>query len=149
LQLIGTFVYPVPFVLLLVGYIAHPAAMASWALTGGWMAAACYVTFGVGPFLLWGPLYRKRCEPDLTIAQALGLGLAYALYVLMIYVTSWRALSRIVRGRREWFKTRRNAEFAGAARPSEQALRRSTRRRAPRSAPVGVPQLAEAIGEAQ
>lgn len=149
LQLIGTFVYPVPFVLLLVGYIAHPAAMASWAVVGGWMAAAYYVTFGVGPFLLWGPLYRRRCEPDLTIAQALGLGLAYALYVLMIYVTSWRALSRIVRGQREWFKTRRNAEFVGPVRPSGQAPRRSTRRPAPRPVPVGVPQLAEAIGEAQ
>lgn len=149
LQLIGTFVYPVPFVLLLIGYVAHPAAMASWALVGGWMAAAYYVTFGVGPFLLWGPLYRKRCEPDLTIVQALGLGLAYSGYVLMIYVTSWRALSRILRGRREWFKTRRNAEFIGSVRRPVPAPRRPAPRPAPRPVPVGVPQMAEAIGEAQ
>jgi hypothetical protein len=144
LQLVGTFVYPVPFILLLVGYLAHPAAIASWALVGGWMAAAYYLTFGVGPFLLWGPLYRKRCEPDLTIVQALGLGLAYSCYVLMIYITSWRALTRIVRGKSEWFKTRRNAEFIGSVRRSAPAPHL-----VPRPAPVGIPQLAEAIGDAQ
>jgi cellulose synthase/poly-beta-1,6-N-acetylglucosamine synthase-like glycosyltransferase len=144
LQLIGTFVYPVPFILLLAGYLAHPVAIASWVLVGGWMAAAYYLTFGVGPFLLWGPLYRKRCEPDLTIAQALGLGLAYSGYVLMIYITSWRALIRIVRGEREWFKTRRNAEFIGAVR-----LTAAGPRPVPRPVPVGIPQLAEAIGDAQ
>jgi 1,2-diacylglycerol 3-beta-glucosyltransferase len=152
LQLIGTFVYPVPFVLLLAGYLAHPAAMASWALVGGWMAAAYYLTFGVGPFLLWGPLYRKRCEPDLTIAQALGLGFAYSCYVLMIYLTSWRALTRIVRGKREWFKTRRNAEFIGSSRPSAPAPDpRPAPRPAPvpRSAPAGIPALAEVMGDAQ
>jgi 1,2-diacylglycerol 3-beta-glucosyltransferase len=138
LQLVGTFVYPVPFILLLAGYLAHPAAMASWALVGGWMAAAYYLTFGVGPFLLWGPLYRRRCEPDLTIAQALGLGLAYSGYVLMIYVTSWRALTRIMRGQRDWFKTGRNAEFAGKVRRAAPA---------PRPAPVGISPLTEALGD--
>jgi hypothetical protein len=94
----------------------------------------------VGPFLLWGPLYRKRCEPDLSLAQALGLGLAYSCYVLMIYVTSWRALSRIVRGKREWFKTRRNAEFIGSARRVAPV---------PRPAPAGLAQFGEAIGDDQ
>ena len=144
LQLVGTFVYPVPFLLLLAGYFAHPAAIASWALVGGWMAAAYYLTCGVGPFLLWGPLYRRRCEPGLTVAQAFGLGLAYSCYVLMIYLTSWRALTRIMRGQREWFKTRRNAEFADAIRRPTFVLRRAST-----PAPVGVPALAEAIGETQ
>ena len=66
-----------PFVLLLVGYIPTWAAMVSWAVVGGWMAAAYYVTFGVGPFLLWGPLYRRRCEPDQPSPVALASGLRF------------------------------------------------------------------------
>ena len=54
---------------------------------------------------------RRRCEPGTSIVSALGLGLAYSLFVGILYVTSWRAFCRILRGRNEWFKTRRNAEF--------------------------------------
>lgn len=113
LQLIGTFVYPVPVIVFAVNYLANPGAMTSWTLAGGWMAVIYYLIAGFGPFVLWGPLYRKHCEPDLTLLQSLGLGFAYAAYILLIYVTSWRAFARILLGRREWFKTRRNAEFIG------------------------------------
>ena len=45
----------------------------------------------------------------LGLARSMGLGLAYSAYVLIFYVTSWRALSRILRHRGEWTKTPRNA----------------------------------------
>jgi hypothetical protein len=48
----------------------------------------------------------------------------YALFVLIFYVTSWRAFTRIIRHREDWFKTRRNAEFIseielGATEPTQ------------------------------
>ncbi len=44
-------------------------------------------------------------------AAALALGVGYSLFVLIFYVTSWRAFCRILSGRTDWSKTRRNAEF--------------------------------------
>jgi 1,2-diacylglycerol 3-beta-glucosyltransferase len=111
LQLVGTLVYPVTAIILLANYAANPAAMGAWIGQGGWMIATLYFCLGLGPFVLWGPLYLRRCEPELGIVRALGLGLGYSLYVLIFYVTSWRGFYRILRHRSEWFKTRRNAEF--------------------------------------
>jgi 1,2-diacylglycerol 3-beta-glucosyltransferase len=113
LQLIGTVVYPIPIVVFIINYVTDPTAISSWVQTGGWLALAYYLIGGFGPFVIWGPLYKRRCEPDLSVAHAMGLGLAYTCYVLIFYVTSWRAFTRIVLRRREWFKTRRNAEFIG------------------------------------
>jgi cellulose synthase/poly-beta-1,6-N-acetylglucosamine synthase-like glycosyltransferase len=111
LQLIGTLVYPVPLAVFIANYAAGPAQMRAWAAAGGWMIVAYYLTIGLGPFLAWGPIYRKRCEPRVSFVGALALGFGYSLFVLILYVTSWRALVRILRHRNEWFKTRRNAEF--------------------------------------
>jgi len=111
LQLVGTLVYPVPLALLIANYAAAPAQMRDWMAAGGWMIVVYYLTLGIGPFVAWGPLYRRRCEPRADFVSALGLGVGYSLFVLILYVTSWRALVRIVRGRNEWSKTRRNAEF--------------------------------------
>jgi 1,2-diacylglycerol 3-beta-glucosyltransferase len=111
LQLVGTFVYPVPAAVFLANYAAAPDAMRSWVLQGGWMIVAFYLVAGLGPFVLWGPLYLRRCEPQLGIVRATGLGFGYALYVLIFYITSWRACYRILRHRSEWFKTARNAEY--------------------------------------
>jgi hypothetical protein len=111
LQLVGTFVYPVPGIVFLANYAAGPAAMQNWVLDGGWMILIFYLAAGLGPFILWGPLYLRRCEAQLGIVRAVGLGFGYSLYVLIFYVTSWRAFWRILQHRSEWFKTARNAEY--------------------------------------
>jgi len=111
LQLVGTFVYPVPALVFLANYVAGPAAMRAWIGQGGWMIVVFYLVVGLGPFILWGPLYRRRCEPQIGMVRAIGLGLGYSFYVLIFYITSWRAFCRIMSHRSEWFKTRRNAEF--------------------------------------
>lgn len=120
MQVAGTLIYPVPAAVFLANYAAGPAQMRAWALGGGWMLILLYCAFGLGPFVCMGPLYRRRCEPELGVARCLGLGLAYSAYILIFYVTSWRALSRILRHRREWTKTPRNA----AARPALQVHER-------------------------
>jgi 1,2-diacylglycerol 3-beta-glucosyltransferase len=109
MQVAGTLIYPIPVAVFLANYAAGPAAMRAWTLQGGWMLVLLYCAFGLGPFVCMGPLYLRRCEPDLGFARAMGLGLAYSAYILIFYVTSWRALSRIVRHRHEWTKTPRNA----------------------------------------
>lgn len=111
LQLLGTFVYPIPAVVFFANYAQGPQQMQAWLLQGGWMVLIFYLSLGLCPFIMWGPIYRKRCEPDISLIRAVGLGFGYAAFVLIFYVTSWRAFFRILAGRREWFKTRRNAEF--------------------------------------
>jgi 1,2-diacylglycerol 3-beta-glucosyltransferase len=111
LQLVGTIVYPIPAAVFFANYAAGPTAMRGWLISGGWMILVFYLTAGVGPFVLWGPVYRQQCERHMSVVRAIGLGLGYSLFVLIFYVTSWRAFIRIVRHREDWFKTRRNAEF--------------------------------------
>jgi hypothetical protein len=43
--------------------------------------------------------------------RGIGYGFAYALYIYTFYITSWRALYRLVRKRNGWVKTRRNEEL--------------------------------------
>jgi 1,2-diacylglycerol 3-beta-glucosyltransferase len=111
LQLVGTIVYPIPAAVFVANYLAGPAAMKAWVISGGWMLLIFYLTAGLGPFVLWGPIYRARCEREMSFVRAIGLGIGYSMFVLIFYVTSWRAFFRIIRGREDWFKTRRNAEF--------------------------------------
>lgn len=111
LQLVGSVVYPVPAAVFIANYAAGPARMSGWMVGGGWMIVLFYLMAGVGPFVLWGPVYRRHCERHISMAKAVGLGIGYSLFVLIFYVTSWRAFTRIIRHREDWFKTRRNAEF--------------------------------------
>jgi 1,2-diacylglycerol 3-beta-glucosyltransferase len=111
LQLVGTIVYPVPLAVFIANYAAGPGPMGSWLVRGGWSLVLFYLVAGVGPFALWGPVYRARCERQLGFLRSLGLGVGYSLFVLIFYITSWRAFFRILRGQEDWFKTRRNAEF--------------------------------------
>ena len=115
MQIAGTIVYPLPIAMFVSHWIGQPFTMAGWFLGGGWMIMLLYLIGGAGPFVLWGPLYRRKCEPRTGLAQSLGLGFAYSLYVFIFYITSWRAFIRILRRRNEWFKTRRNAEFESEA----------------------------------
>ena len=117
LQLVGTLVYPVPAAVFAANYLAGPDAMRSWLTSGGWMIVFFYLLIGAGPFVLWGPIYRSQCERKISVLRGFGLGVGYALFVLIFYVTSWRAFTRIVRHREDWFKTRRNAEFISEIEP--------------------------------
>jgi len=113
MQLVGTIVYPIPFVLLGTRAAQDPAQVWAWFIDGAWLLFALYGTFGLLPFLVWGPIYRARCERGGSWLRGVGYGFAYALYIYTFYITSWRALIRLIRGRNGWAKTRRNGEAAG------------------------------------
>jgi hypothetical protein len=72
LQLVGTLVYPVPAAVFVANYLAGPSAMGTWLTSGGWMIVIFYLLIGVGPFVLWGPVYRSQCERRISV---LGRGL--------------------------------------------------------------------------
>ncbi|GAA4410921.1 glycosyltransferase [Actinokineospora soli] len=110
MQLLGTLVYPIPFVLLGIRATQEPAEVWQWFTGGAWILFATYGSFGLLPFLIWGPIYRKKCEPSVGRLKGIGYGFLYALYIYTFYITSWRALARLVRGNNRWTKTRRNAE---------------------------------------
>jgi 1,2-diacylglycerol 3-beta-glucosyltransferase len=112
MQLLGSLLYPVPFVLLLVGTAGDPGQVWSWFTGGAWILFAIYGSFGLLPFVVWGPIYQVKCLRNKNILRGIGMGLAYALYIYTFYITSWRALFRLVRGRNGWSKTRRNTEHA-------------------------------------
>lgn len=110
LQLVGTVVYPIPLILLAGRTIADPAWVWQWFTGGAWVLFAVYGAFGVLPFLIWGPIYWWKCERKGSFLRALGYGACYAAYIYTFYITSWRAVVRLARGRNGWSKTRRNTE---------------------------------------
>ncbi|MFI1259271.1 glycosyltransferase [Streptomyces netropsis] len=110
LQLVGTFVYLIPFLLscMFAMQMASSQALPAW---GGIPSTLLHVLIGIGPFALWGPLYARHHEPAITFRGSIGCGAIYSVYVLMLfYITSWRAFFRIIRRRNTWAKTRRNGE---------------------------------------
>jgi len=110
MQLLGTLIYPIPMIMLGHRSATSPAEVGQWFADGAWILFAVYGAFGLMPFVLWGPVYRARCEPGVSIWRSLGYGFGYALYIYTFYITSWRALIRLIRGDNGWTKTRRNTD---------------------------------------
>jgi 1,2-diacylglycerol 3-beta-glucosyltransferase len=115
MQLLGTLVYPIPFVMLGLRVLDDPAGVWAWFSGGAWILFAVYGTFGLLPFLMWGPIYRAHCERSGSWLASIGYGVAYAVYIYTFYITSWRALIRLLRRRNGWAKTRRNTEVVRGA----------------------------------
>ncbi|MDP9117030.1 MAG: glycosyltransferase, partial [Actinomycetota bacterium] len=109
LQVVGVVLWPALLGLTVfraVNYTAGPAAFVSQF----WPVAGIAVLFGAMPFIMWGPVYRRMTEHDMSRTRSVVLGLGNAVYLLYTYVSTARALGRFVMGRRNWVKTRRNAE---------------------------------------
>jgi 1,2-diacylglycerol 3-beta-glucosyltransferase len=75
-----------------------------------WWLLALNVVFAIGPFAVWGPVYKIRCEPSKSWGASLLYGIGAWLYVYYMYICIARAFSRIARGKNGWAKTRRNGE---------------------------------------
>jgi cellulose synthase/poly-beta-1,6-N-acetylglucosamine synthase-like glycosyltransferase len=112
MQLLGSLLYPIPFILLMVSTAGDPTQVWTWFTGGAWILFAIYGSFGLLPFLVWGPIYQVKCLHSKNILRGIGMGMAYALYIYTFYITSWRAVTRLVRRRNGWSKTRRNTEHA-------------------------------------
>ncbi|MFF5794688.1 glycosyltransferase [Paeniglutamicibacter sp. NPDC012692] len=108
--LLGTVLYPVPMILMAYNFTMYPAFAAHFLANGGAILLTAYLVVGIGEFVVWGFLYRKRCEPEETVLTALGWGLSFFLYLYTVYIIVWKAFYRIVKGQDGWVKTIRNAE---------------------------------------
>lgn len=75
------------------------------------------ILFSGLPFVVWGPIYRQRCEPQLSVVHALLLGIALWIYNYYLWLVLPRAFFRLVARRSGWLKTRRNTEPAFAGTP--------------------------------
>lgn len=106
-QLLGTVVYTAATVIL--GYWAaiHPTGVTGWFLEGAWGLLPLVAVFGIGPLVVWGLVYRLRCEPQLSRRAAAGLGLAYWGYTYLMLASVWIGFYRVLRARDGWAKTNR------------------------------------------
>lgn len=75
-----------------------------------WGLLALTLVFGVGPFAIWGFIYKIRCEPATSWLHAAGIGIGMWLYQVYVIASISKALTRIIRGNNGWAKTRRNAD---------------------------------------
>jgi len=110
LQLVGALVYPIPIVMLVVATIHDPSMWAGAISAQTAVFFVIFIVMSTGPFVVWGIIYQFRCIGRFSLVAGIGYGLAFTLYVGTFYLTSLRAVYRIMRGRHGWSKTRRNAE---------------------------------------
>ncbi len=75
-----------------------------------WPLPAGLAILSIGPFVLWGPVYRRMRAAGRSRLTGLLWGLALWLYAYHLFPVSARAFVRLLRGRTGWAKTRRNAE---------------------------------------
>jgi len=115
IQLLGSLVYAASYAVL-VGYLASTAGGATgWLASGQWGVVPLVLIGGVGPFVVWGVVYRARVERSLSRAQALQLGLANFAYSNLHHLATWWAVARVVTGRADWKKTPRTSARATRA----------------------------------
>lgn len=110
LQVVGVFMWPLLMVFTVIQALDYPAGVGSF-VDQFWPLALITLIFGALPFVMWGPIYRRMVEPQMSRAQAWSFGFGNAAYLYYTYLTTPRAFARIVLRRSGWVKTRRNAEL--------------------------------------
>jgi 1,2-diacylglycerol 3-beta-glucosyltransferase len=107
LQLVGGLVYGgVSGVALYYLTIDH-GGLAGWLRGGAWGILPLFLLFGLAPFVIWGPIHRRRNAPDLTMGKALGTAFVNVGYTYFHHIAVWWAFFRVVTMRRDWKKTAR------------------------------------------
>lgn len=109
IQLTGVVIWPAVFT-----SIAQKMTAASESGMGGllkfWWFFGLVFLLGIAPFGIWGPIYRKKCEPGAPWWKGPVWGIGLWLYVYYMYIAAIRAAARLLLGRTGWVKTQRNAE---------------------------------------
>ncbi|MEW2145786.1 glycosyltransferase family 2 protein [Micromonospora vinacea] len=109
-QLLGTPIYLACLVVMSYYIDNTMGGLRGWWSSGGWGVPPLVLVFGIGPFALWGIVYRIRCEPQLSIPKALLLGICHWLYSYAQSLAVWLAFARMVTARTDWQKTARAAD---------------------------------------
>lgn len=114
LAMLGLVIVPGLLALIAFGPLAHSGPLHNLIENYAWAILLGYAVLGLGPFIVWGCVYRYRCARDRNFFVGVGWGLTYFVYVSANYVTAWRAFGRIAFKRQAWTKTRRNDEVMAA-----------------------------------
>lgn len=107
--MVGLFLWPALWAWTLLRMITTSSGFIA-ALTGSWWLAILLLVASIAPFVMWGPLYRARCEPSVSRLRSLAYGFGLWLYVYYMYISVTRAFIRLALHRSGWAKTRRNGE---------------------------------------
>ena len=94
--------------LLVLGLVEDPAGFWSSSTLVTLVLAGLF--FLVLPYAVWGLVYRRVTDGEVSWAGAVGVGLCNLVYVYLTYVYYARAAWRAVTGRTGWAKTSRNAD---------------------------------------
>lgn len=123
-QVLGALIWPALFGYMVFQAVSDPAGITGW-IGQYWLLSLFTFTLGVLPFVLWGPIYRRKCEPESGLLRSIGWGFTYWLYVYYMYVCNLWGFYRLVTGNSGWVKTRRNSDFvhAHSVRAHAQAMR--------------------------
>ncbi|MGO4298901.1 glycosyltransferase [Leifsonia sp. RAF41] len=112
-QIVGFFAFFALVIGQAYGIATDPVLLQGW-LQNLWGLLAIGLVFGIGPFMIWGPIYKIRCEPDISWPHALWIGVSVWLFQFYVMVSIFKACFRIIRRRNGWAKTRRNADVPAA-----------------------------------
>ncbi len=116
IQLVGSLIYLLGTVVFVAYAATTPGGPAAWFTGGGWALLPIFVCFGLGPFVIWGPVYRATACQDVSASKAWALGLANWFYLTVHYLAIWWALARFVTTRHDWKKTARRVPAPVAGR---------------------------------
>jgi cellulose synthase/poly-beta-1,6-N-acetylglucosamine synthase-like glycosyltransferase len=116
IQLLGTVVYLIAYAILIWYLLLVGLSPAAWVASGQWAVVPLVLIAGIGPFFVWGPIYRSRVEPSTTRRRSMALGVATYVVSNLHYAASWLAFVRYLRDRDDWVKTARVATRAAQER---------------------------------
>jgi 1,2-diacylglycerol 3-beta-glucosyltransferase len=108
LQLIGGLLYAICGFILVSGLAQSASDPTNLLNPTTYGIVMLFLLFGIGPPVVWGPVYRSRVDRSTTRRRALLLGLTNAVYLYINHVAVWTAFYRIIRMRHDWTKTERN-----------------------------------------
>ena len=108
-QLVGTLIWPIITAALIMHANESGTNLGVYLLGQVWLLPLLFV-FSVLPFVVWGPLYRRREVPEASWIRGWMWGFGNWIYVYYMYFCVWRGFIRVLLGRSGWAKTRRNAE---------------------------------------
>jgi cellulose synthase/poly-beta-1,6-N-acetylglucosamine synthase-like glycosyltransferase len=109
IQLIGMTIWPAVFVYAFRSTSSGAHDVGGW-FGNAWWFLTLLILLGILPFAMWGPIYRKQCEPQVELWRSVMWGLGMCVYIYYLYISVSRAFARLAMGRSGWAKTRRNAE---------------------------------------
>ena len=109
IQLAGFFVYLAAYLVLISYLLAVNGGLGGLWVSGQWGVLPLLLLTGIGPFAIWGPLYRARAEHEITRRRAVWLGMANWAYSNLHHAAVWWAFARVVWARDDWKKTDRVA----------------------------------------